>query len=234
MTDNPDPQATTAMPRLPEPQSLVEQTVPIIGLTTVDSPFAMATPVGSPPSDVDGRRGGGRPRGGADRRWLWVVGLVVFALLAVSGIVAMLSAMLPHGSPRTAVTLGSSPTAPSCPVAPTASAGPPVTALPSLPTAPAQTHPPTVPPPITATPPPLTPTGPPQQQRVRVPDVVGLPVQEAISRLRAAGFTVKVVSAPIGRPRQANRVFLQSPRGGQTTRAGSTVTIVISAPLQPR
>jgi hypothetical protein len=143
--------------------------------------------------------------------------------------------VIPQGSPRPAVTLGPAPVTAVSPVVPT-SAEPPITALPSLPTTAAATRTPTIPPPITATPPlpTSTPTRPHDQQVVQVPDVVGLPVQAATNRLRAAGFAVNVVSAPIGRPRQANRVFLQSPRGGQTARAGSTVTIVISAQLQPR
>jgi hypothetical protein len=235
MTDNPDPHATTAFPRPPEPPPAVEQTVPIIGLPTVDSPYSMVAPVGGPPSGVDPTPGRGQ-RSHPDRRWLWLVGLVVFALLAVSGIVVLISATIPHGSPRPAVTLGAPPATATSPVVTTASAEPPITALPSLPTTAAQTRTPTIPPPITATPPlpTTTPTRPHDQQTVPVPNVVGLPVQVATNRLRAAGFTVNVVSAPIGRPRQGNRVFLQSPRGGQNARPGSTVTIVISAPLQPR
>jgi membrane peptidoglycan carboxypeptidase len=66
----------------------------------------------------------------------------------------------------------------------------------------------------------------PELERARVPDVVGLGHQAAVSALVRANFTPSAVSVASGRP--AGTVVGQSPAGGTTTTAGSVVTIRIS------
>jgi hypothetical protein len=248
----PDHPAYSGHPGEPYPTEaipLVERTAPIGSLASFG---AGPEPVGQEPGGpepgpygpydpVPEREGRHGQRDGSDRHWYWVGGLVGVALLAVSGLIALIAVLLPGSDkPHATITLGNP--SPSAPSVVTPSPTPPTTepSLPS-PSGAANTLRPSLPPPITATPPlPTTPpatTGPrppPGADLVVVPDVVGLRAQEAIARLRAAGFNPQVVSAPIGRPRQANRVFLQSPRAGQQARRGSVVTIVISAQLQPR
>lgn len=62
---------------------------------------------------------------------------------------------------------------------------------------------------------------------VTVPDVTGLPQEDAIAALEAAGFSVSVVTAtsstvPVG------SVISQEPAGGTESTAGATVTITVS------
>jgi hypothetical protein len=207
-------------------------TAPIGRVATAESPFGFGAPHDDPHDSP-----GGVHRPDTDRRWLWLVGLVAVALLAVSGLVALLVAAPRNSQPRPAVTLGSrSVAAPRSPGVTTPTAAPAST--PDQ-TGLANTLRPTVPPPHTATPPLVTPTVVPPPTRpgpqlVPVPRVIGQLAATAIATLRAKGFGTNIVAAPIGRPGQANRVLLQSPEAGQTAPLGSTVTIIIAAGIQPR
>jgi hypothetical protein len=207
-------------------------TAPIGRVATAESPFGFGAPHDDPHDSP-----GGVHRPDTDRRWLWLVGLVAVALLAVSGLVALLVAAPRNSQPRPAVTLGSrSVAAPRSPAVTTPTAAPAST--PDQ-TGLANTLRPTVPPPHTATPPLVTPTVVPPPTRpgpqlVPVPRVIGQLAATAIATLRAKGFGTNIVAAPIGRPGQANRVLLQSPEAGQTAPLGSTVTIIIAAGIQPR
>ena len=63
-------------------------------------------------------------------------------------------------------------------------------------------------------------------RRALVPDVVGLPRQQAIGRVTAAGFDVRAVLGPAGAPRGV--VATQSPTGGSRHDRGSLVRLGIS------
>jgi hypothetical protein len=60
----------------------------------------------------------------------------------------------------------------------------------------------------------------------RVPDVVGLRVQQASAVLRWAGFTVQVIGGVQDPERDDRRVTAQRPGAGAVVRAGSTVILV--------
>jgi hypothetical protein len=198
---------------------------------------AAGSPFGVGSDEYDDWAGGVR-RPDAARRWPWLAGLVAVALLAVTGLVALLSAVPRNSQPRPAVTLGSPSASPLRPTAGSVPATIPV----NVPDATdlANTLRPTVPAPHTVTPPLTTPTvkvPPPTRpgpKLVPVPRLTGLLAATAIAVLRSRGFGVNVVAGPIGDPKQANRVVLQSPAAGQPALLGSVVTIVIGAGIQPR
>lgn len=172
---------------------------------------------------------------------LLVGGLVAVAVLVVAGavwMVASVSDRVPNvkaagsASPATTAAPSTTPAATTVPpttAAPT-SAGPVRTATTVVvsppPPAPKPTPKPTTAPVPTPRPlpkPTLTiPVGP----LARVPDVVGLRVQQASAVLRAAGFTVQVIGGVQDPERDDRRITAQRPGAGAVVRAGSTVILV--------
>ena len=67
---------------------------------------------------------------------------------------------------------------------------------------------------------------------VRVPDVVGEDEDDARSELQSAGFDVDAVRQ-VDAGADAGTVIAQSPRGGQTRRAGTTVEITVATAPPP-
>ena len=61
---------------------------------------------------------------------------------------------------------------------------------------------------------------------VRVPDVVGLRVQRAVTELQAAGFRVQVIGGVLDPERDDRRVVAQRPTAGSVILAGFTVILV--------
>jgi PASTA domain len=171
---------------------------------------------------------------------LLVGGLVAVALLVVAGavwMVASVSDRVPNvkaagsASPAPATTAAPSTT-------PAATTAPPTTAAPTSagPVRTATT--------VVVTPPPPAPKPTPKPTTVpaptprplpkptltiplaRVPDVVGLRVQQASAVLRAAGFTVQVIGGVQDPERDDRRITAQRPGAGAVVRAGSTVILV--------
>jgi serine/threonine-protein kinase len=62
---------------------------------------------------------------------------------------------------------------------------------------------------------------------VTVPKVVGESETQAAAALGGAGFTPRVVSAPVSEQSKVGVVLKQSPAGGATARKGSTVTLTV-------
>jgi hypothetical protein len=182
------------------------------------------------------------------RRWPWLATLTVLAVLAVSGLIWLVSSTLPHpeqvhqittpapstdgqlstpddtgtGEPPASATATATPTAP-----PTVSlsgslsgSAPAFSPVPPAASAPAPAR----------TPAPTASRPPPSPTPVAVPDVVGKPESAATSILKGAGFSVAVVHTVTPERRQVNRVISQSPAAGQKVRSGSTVTITVGAP----
>ena len=161
-------------------------------------------------------------------------GLVLVALASMAAVFWLVASLADRGrtvtaagtpSPAAATTAAPSPTpvattAPATTVPPTTVA--PVTAGPVRPaatTAPGRTAPTTRPVP--------RPTGSvPVGRLVRVPDVVGLRVQQAGTVLRAAGLRVQVIGGVLDPDRDDRRIVAQRPTAGSVVRAGSTVILV--------
>ncbi|MDT0309807.1 Stk1 family PASTA domain-containing Ser/Thr kinase [Streptomyces sp. DSM 44917] len=61
-----------------------------------------------------------------------------------------------------------------------------------------------------------------------VPGVVGLPEQEAVSRLRASGFVVEVEEERVYSEEEAGAVARQTPAAGQNAGEGDTVRLTVS------
>jgi PASTA domain len=179
-----------------------------------------------------------------DRRpaWLLVGGLVAVVLLALVGVVWMVSSVSGRGGtisaaatstsapavtapPTTAVAATTDPPVPTpAPTTtvplPTATFTVPVVPVPSAATVAPTTKPaPTRPAPK---PTPSTPVG----KLVRVPDVTGLRVKAAIGVLRGAGLKVQVLGGVLSPDRDDRRVTAQRPTPGSVVRAGSTVILV--------
>jgi eukaryotic-like serine/threonine-protein kinase len=68
---------------------------------------------------------------------------------------------------------------------------------------------------------------PPPPSKVKVPDVVGQPVQNATSTLRRAGLGSNVTEVPNSAPK--GRVVAQNPPAGTEVRGGTTVTLLVSS-----
>jgi hypothetical protein len=171
---------------------------------------------------------------------LLVGGLVAVALLVVAGavwMVASVSDRVPNvkaagsASPAPATTAAPSTT-------PAATTAPPTTAAPTS-AGPVRTATTVVvtPPPPAPKPTPKPTTAPAPTPRplpkptltiplARVPDVVGLRVQQASAVLRAAGFTVQVIGGVQDPERDDRRITAQRPGAGAVVRAGSTVILV--------
>ncbi|HEY6748533.1 MAG TPA: PASTA domain-containing protein [Mycobacteriales bacterium] len=181
-----------------------------------------------------------------DRRpvWLLVGGLVAVVLLALVGVVWMVSSVSGGGGTVTAgattpATTPATTSAPAVTAAPTttpaATTRPPVPTttvprltvvpLPSVATLAPSPTPRRTPAPTTSRPLP-TPTPTPVGRLVPVPDVVGLRVTAAAGVLRAQGFKVQVLGGVLGPDRDDRRVTAQRPRAGAVVLAGSTVILV--------
>ena len=190
--------------------------------------------------DPDGPDGSVPP----ERRPAWVLvgGLVAVVLLALVGVVWMVSSVSGRGgtvtagattSPQAVTAAPATTAATTTPAAttepaptttvprPTATTRIPVPPLPSAATvAPAPTPRPT-PAPTTSRPvPPPVPVG------KLVPDVVGLRVTVAARVLRGQGFKVRVLGGVLGPDRDDRRVIAQRPGAGAVARPGSTVILV--------
>jgi len=164
----------------------------------------------------------------SSRPWPWLGGLVAVAVLATVGLAWLAGGLVgkrqPGGAPAAVDTVSPSasplPAEPSPPV----TIGPTMTvAAPSPSPTPAASPLPSV---STVVGPSPTPAPP---QVVRVPNVVGERQGPATATLRAAGFTVSIVTAPAPSPRQARRVLAQRPGPGQVAGRGSTVTLVVAS-----
>ncbi len=71
-----------------------------------------------------------------------------------------------------------------------------------------------------------------KDNKVNIPDVVGMPSSEAISALQQAGFGVARSMQASTLP--AGQVIAQSPSGGSSAPAGTTVLIIVSSgPPEP-
>jgi PASTA domain len=163
-------------------------------------------------------------------------GLVLVALAAVAA-VFWLVASLAHdartvtaaGTPSPAATATPTPVATTPPVTTT----PPTTVAPStlVPVrsattiVPTRTAPKPTPAPTTRPVPGPTPSVP-VGRLVRVPDVVGLRVQQADAVLRAAGLRVQVIGGVLDAERDDRRIVAQRPTAGSLVLAGSTVILV--------
>jgi eukaryotic-like serine/threonine-protein kinase len=189
--------------------------------TTVLPPLAGHPGVGGDPTSV----GGGPVTAGraaryaqaAPRRRRWpVYVLVPLAVLALAAGAALVVSRVVGGLPQTTV---------SAPTLPTATSAPRVETT-ALPTSTSQLPPTTAPPPTTA-----APTTNPQPAQVQVPEVIGRRPRFARAELERAGLQVDQRQVPVGDPRQANRVVLQSPRAGSTVERGATVIIIVGVGL---
>jgi hypothetical protein len=184
---------------------------------------------------------------------LLIGALVVVALVAVAGVVWMVASVADRGGK--AAVAGSASPAPAPTPAPTTAAiatVPPTTAAPTT-TAPTTTAAPTSATParsaatvVATTPPPAPRPSPkpttapvptprpvpkptltvPVGKLVRVPDVVGLKVQQASAVLRAAGLKVQVIGGVLDPDRDDRRITTQRPAAGTSVLAGSTVILV--------
>ncbi len=172
---------------------------------------------------------------------LLIGALVAVALLAVAGVFWMVVSVADRGGKVTAA--GSASPAPATnpppttppPSTPAAATAPPTTAAPTtaapvgtaatiIATAPAPTPKPTTAPAPRPVPKPTLTV--PAGKLVRVPDVVGLRVQQAGTVLRAAGLKVQVIGGVLDPDRDSRRVTAQRPAGGAAVLAGSTVILV--------
>lgn len=165
-------------------------------------------------------------------------GLVLVALASMAAVFWLVASLADRGrtvtaagtpSPAAATTAAPSPTpvattAPATTVPPTTVA--PVTAGPVRPaaTTPSRTAPKPTPAPTTRPVP--RPTVSVVGRLVRVPDVVGLRVQQAGTVLRAAGLRVQVIGGVLDPDRDDRRIVAQRPTAGSVVRAGSTVILV--------
>ena len=165
-------------------------------------------------------------------------GLVLVALASMAAVFWLVASLADRGrtvtaagtpSPAAATTAAPTPTpvattAPATTVPPTTVA--PVTAGPVRPaaTTPSRTAPKPTPAPTTRPVP--RPTVSVVGRLVRVPDVVGLRVQQAGTVLRAAGLRVQVIGGVLDPDRDDRRIVAQRPTAGSVVRAGSTVILV--------
>jgi hypothetical protein len=212
-----------------------EPTVPI---GPVPGGFGSADEPGPAGGGAEPASGGGAHRRDTDgpdgeRRWPWLAGLGVLALLALSGLIWLVGS-IPHPASNQRSAPTAAPTDELSTPDATAGTQPPpsegatstATSSPTgTPTASPSTSQVATPTPSTV----ATPTRPPAPSQVRVPDVVGKRQASAAAVLRGAGFSVAVVRVGTDTRRQVNRVISQSPAAGQTATVGSTVTIFVGA-----
>jgi hypothetical protein len=195
-------------------------------------------PVPTLPPDWPRRRRGGEHRRDPDRedrdlRWPWLAVLCVLPVLAVWGLIWLLTS-IPQPGVANQVAPTTAPIGAPATSGETFRTGPvPSESRASAPTstsaASASTSSERVAPPSPRHSPTETPTRPATPAPVDVPDVVGRRLQAATAALRAAGFEVAVVRVTTEVRRQVSRVISQSPGGGQTAPRGSTVTIRVGA-----
>lgn len=180
--------------------------------------------------------------------WALVGGLVAVVLLALVGVVWMVSSVSGRGGRITAAATTSAPAvtaAPTTTLAATSEPPLPTTTVPTttapLPTAtftvptaappsavtvaprPTRTHPPA---PTTSRPVPRPTLSTPVGKLVPVPGVTGLRVKAATGVLQAQGFKVQVLGGVFSPDRDDRRVTAQRPTAGSFVRAGSTVVLV--------
>jgi len=166
------------------------------------------------------------------------IGLILGGLVLV-GLVLLAATFWLATSHRTVVAAGTPAPGATTPASPTPTPSPtptettPVTTVPTTvapTTAPAATTAPTTRP--APTPAPTTRPVPrptlsvPVGRLVRVPDVVGLRVQRAVTALQAAGFRVQVIGGVLDPERDDRRVVAQRPTAGSVILAGFTVILV--------
>lgn len=187
----------------------------------------------------------GPPPPGRRPAWVLIGGLVAVVLLALVGVVWMVTSVSGRGGTVSAAATGTT-SAPPVTAPPTATVaattGPPAPTTPPVTTVPVPTATftvPVLPPPSAATVAPTTkpapkptvsrpgpkPT-PPGGKLVPVPDVTGLRVKAAVAVIRGAGFKVQVLGGVQSPDRDDRRVTAQRPTAGSTARAGSTVILV--------
>ncbi len=162
-------------------------------------------------------------------------GLVLVALASVAAVFWLVASLADRG--RTVTAAGTpSPAAAATPTpvatTPPATTVPPTTVAPttlvpvrSAATTPTRTAPKPTPAPTTR-PMPRPTLSVPVGTLVRVPDVVGLRVQQAGTVLRAAGLRVQVIGGVLDPERDDRRIVAQRPTAGSVVRAGSTVILV--------
>ena len=165
-------------------------------------------------------------------------GLVLVALASMAAVFWLVASLADRGrtvtaagtpSPAVATTAAASPTPvattpPATTVPPTTVA--PVTVGPVRPAATTPTRTAAKPTPAPTTRPVPRPTVSVVGTLARVPDVVGLRVQQAGTVLRAAGLRVQVIGGVLDPDRDDRRIVAQRPTAGSVVRAGSTVILV--------
>ena len=166
-------------------------------------------------------------------------GLVLVALAAVAAVFWLVASLADRGrtvtaagTPSSAATTAAATPTPAATTPPATTVPPttvaPVTAGPVRPaatTAPSRTAPKPTPAPTTR-PVPRPTASVPVGRLVRVPDVVGLRVQQAGTVLRAAGLRVQVIGGVLDPDRDDRRIVAQRPTAGSVVLAGSTVILV--------
>jgi hypothetical protein len=171
--------------------------------------------------------------------WLLLGALVVVALLAVSGVVWMVSSASDRGARVTAAPVSSAaatttaatsePVPTTAPPLPTTTAAAPTATIPvqsAVTVVPSPTPDPTTKPAPRPTPVPRPTLSTPAGKLVAVPDVIGLRVQGATSVLQRAGLRVQVLGGVLVVDRDQRRVTAQRPTPGSIVRVGSTVILV--------
>jgi len=167
------------------------------------------------------------------------IGLILGGLVLV-GLVLLAATFWLATSHRTVVAAGTPAPGATTPASPTPTPSPtptettPVTTVPPPTAAPttvpaATTAPTTRPAPTpapTTRPVPRPTLSVPVGRLVRVPDVVGLRVQRAVTALQAAGFRVQVIGGVLDPERDDRRVVAQRPTAGSVILAGFTVILV--------
>jgi PASTA domain len=174
--------------------------------------------------------------------WVLVGGLVAVVLLALVGVVWMVTSVSGRGGKITAASTTSAPAVTAAPTTslaattdppvptttvpvPTRTVTPPVLTVPPAATVvPSPTRKPV---PTTTRPPVPRPTVPtPPGQLVPVPGVIGLRIKAAVGVLQGQGFKVQVLGGVLGPDRDDRRVTAQRPTPGAMVRPGSTVILV--------
>ena len=158
-------------------------------------------------------------------------GLVLVALVTLAaafwlaGSLGRGRAVVAAGTPAPAATTSTTPTPTPTASTPPATTVPPTTVRPTT-VPPAATTVPTTKPVPTTRPVPRPTLSVPVGRLVRVPDVVGLRVQRAVSVLQATGFRVQVIGGVQDPERDDRRVVAQRPTAGSVIPAGFTVILV--------
>jgi len=200
-------------------------TVPGLPPVAPDAPGL--PPVAPQGPGAPARSAGLHRRGPSEARpWPLLVGLVVVAVAAATGLAWLAGGLVGGSLPRPVTT-------PSV-ASPLPSAQPTDTGLPidtSAPTFAGATASPSpisspTPRPSPSTRPMPSPSASPRPRLVRVPQVVGDREAAATATLRGAGFTVSVVRVPVTSRREDRRVVAQSPAGGYAS-PGSVVTVMV-------